>query len=325
MKKIVISSSGGPEVLVEVEAPDPVADTGEVVIDVAAAGVNRADVSQRLGHYPPPPGAPDWPGLEVSGTVSALGPGVEGWNIGDRVCALLPGGGYASRVVARAAHLLRVPAGMDLVEAAALPEAIATVWTNVFDLGALRAGDTLLVHGGSSGIGTTAIQLARAHGAVVAVTAGSEAKLAACAALGAGILIDYTSSDFVERLLAATGGRGADVVLDAIGGDYVARDIAVLAPHGRIVLIGNQSGSPARFEIGHLMQKWGSIHGTTLRARPVGEKDRIMREVAENVWPYVEAGHVVPVVDRRFALSEAAQAHERMESSAHIGKLLLIP
>lgn len=325
MKKIVISSPGGPEVLVEVEAPDPVASPGEVVIDVAAAGVNRADVSQRLGHYPPPPGAPDWPGLEVSGTVSSLGPGVEGWSVGDRVCALLPGGGYASRAVARAAHLLPVPAGMELAAAAALPEAVATVWTNVFDLGALRAGDTLLVHGGSGGIGTTAIQLARAHGATVAVTAGSTGKLAACEVLGAGILIDYTSSDYVERLLAATDGRGADVILDAIGGDYVARDIAALAPHGRIVLIGNQSGSPARFDVGRLMQKWGSIHGTTLRARPTPEKDRIMREVAENVWPYVQAGHVVPVVDRRFPLAEARQAHERMESSAHVGKLLLIP
>lgn len=325
MRKIVISSPGGPDVLVEAEAPDPVPSDGEVAIAVAAAGVNRADVNQRQGHYPPPPGAPDWPGMEVSGTISSVGHGVTGWSVGDRVCTIVPGGGYATRVLARAAQLLPVPPGLDLVDAAGLPEAIATVWSNVFLLGGLRAGGTLLVHGGSSGIGTMAVQLGRALGCTVAVTAGSPAKLAACEALGAEILIDYRESDFVERILAATDGRGVDVILDPIGGDYVARDIAALARHGHICLIGNQSGAVSGFDVGALMRTWGSIHATTLRARPDAEKDEIIRSVLENVWPLVESGQIMPVIDSRFELADARLAHERMESSAHIGKLLLVP
>ena len=325
MRAIVISNVGGPEVLAERELPDPEPGPGEVLIAVAAAGVNRADVIQRQGHYPPPPGAPDWPGLEVSGTIAQLGSGVAGWSVGDRVCALLSGGGYASLAVSPANQLLLVPESVDLVDAAALPEAVATVWSNVFLLGGLRPGETLLVHGGSSGIGTMAIQLARAIGCRVAVTARSAPKLAACERLGADILINYTTEDFVDALERATDGAGANVILDPIGGAYLERNVRALARHGRILLIGNQSGVPATFAIGRLMGKWGSIHASSLRARPTAEKDEIISSVRENVWPLVEARQVLPIVDRRFALADARLAHERLESSAHIGKLLLLP
>lgn len=325
MRAIVIADSGGAGTLAERTLPDPVAAPDEVLIEVAAAGVNRADIAQRNGGYPPPPGAPDWPGLEVSGTIVALGTAVTGWSIGDGVCALLPGGGYASLAVARASQLMPVPRGVSLIDAAALPEAVATVWSNVFLIGGLRAGETLLVHGGSSGIGTMAIQLARAFGCSVAVTAGSARKLAACERFGADILIDYRREDFVERLLSATDGRGADVILDAIGGAYLDRNIEALARHGRLLLIGNQSGEPAAFSIGRLMGKWASIHGTSLRARPQAEKDDIIASVVENVWPLIEARQVLPVIDDRLPLAEAWRAHERLESSVHIGKLLLIP
>jgi len=325
MRAIVISDVGGADVLQERELPDPEPGHGEVLITVAAAGVNRADVVQRQGGYPPPRGAPDWPGLEVSGTIARLGSGVTGWSVGDRVCALLSGGGYASLAVASAHHLLPVPESVDVVDAAALPEAVATVWSNVFLLGGLRAGETLLIHGGSSGIGTMAIQLARAFGCRVAVTAGSAAKLAACERLGADILIDYTTADFVDSLERGTDGTGADVILDPIGGAYLDRNVRALARHGRIMLIGNQSGVPATFAIGRLMGKWGSIHATSLRARTEVEKNEIIASVRENVWPLFAARQVVPIVDRRFALADARLAHERMESSAHIGKLLLLP
>ncbi|HEV7957430.1 MAG TPA: NAD(P)H-quinone oxidoreductase [Marisediminicola sp.] len=325
MRAIVIEGRGGPETLVESELPDPVPADNEVLIKVAAAGVNRADIAQRQGVYPPPAGAPDWPGLEVSGTITALGGGVLDWSIGDEVCALLAGGGYASLAVARRGQLLPVPKGVQLADAAALPEAVATVWSNVFLLGKLRAGDTLLVHGGSSGIGTIAIQLARAFGCRVAVTAGSARKLNACERLGADILIDYRRDDFVERMLAATDGRGADVILDAIGGSYVDRDIRCLARHGRLLLIGNQSGELARFSIGTLLSKCGSIHGTTLRSRPPEEKDDIIESVLENVWPLLEARLVTPVIQERMPLADARRAHELMQASAHIGKLLLLP
>ncbi|MET3768730.1 putative PIG3 family NAD(P)H quinone oxidoreductase [Marisediminicola sp. UYEF4] len=325
MRAIVISAIGGPDVLGERELPDPEPRSGEVLIAVAAAGVNRADMVQRQGYYPPPPGAPDWPGLEVSGTIVRLGSGVAGWKVGDRVCALLAGGGYASLAVASAHQLLSVPESVNLVDAAALPEALATVWSNVFLLGGLRAGETLLIHGGSSGIGTMAIQLARAFGCRVAVTAGSAAKLAACEQLGADILIDYTTEDFVDSIERATDGAGADVILDPIGGAYLDRNVRALARHGRIMLIGNQSGVPAEFAIGRLMARWGSIHATSLRARPEAEKDEIIASVRENVWPLVAARQVVPIVDRRFSLADARLAHERLESSAHIGKLLLLP
>jgi putative PIG3 family NAD(P)H quinone oxidoreductase len=296
-----------------------------VLIEVAAAGVNRADISQRLGHYPSPPGTSPLPGMEVSGTIAALGHGVAGRSIGDRVCALLPSGGYASLVVAEAALLLDVPESMDLVDAAGLPETLATVWSNVFMLAGLRAGETLLVHGGSSGIGTTAIQLARAHGALVATTAGTDEKLAACERLGAEILINYRTEDFVERLLEGTDGRGADVILDAIGGAYLDRNLNALAPRGRLAIIGNQSAARGTVDVRILMSKWLTIHGSTLRARPTEEKAEIMASVRENVWPYVVAGQVVPVIDQRIPFAEAASAHQRLEASEHIGKLLLIP
>jgi putative PIG3 family NAD(P)H quinone oxidoreductase len=325
MQAITIPHPGGPEVLTLAEMADPIAGPGEVLIEVAAAGVNRADIGQRLGIYPSPPGTSPLPGMEVSGTIAALGHGVGEWSIGDRVCALLPSGGYASLAVANAAHVLEVPDAIDLIDAAGLPETIATVWSNVFMLASLRAGETFLVHGGSSGIGTTAIQLARAHGALVATTAGSAEKLAACDHLGAEILINYRTEDFVERILEATDGRGADVILDSIGGAYLDRNLTALAPHGRLAIISNLSAEPGILDIRALMGKWATIYGSTLRARTTKEKSEIMSSVRENVWPLVAAGQVVPVIDRQFPLADAALAHERMEASEHIGKLLLIP
>ncbi|WP_165064385.1 NAD(P)H-quinone oxidoreductase [Marisediminicola senii] len=343
MRVIEITTPGDASVLREREVADPVAGPGQVVIDVAAAGVNRADISQREGRYPPPPGSPDWPGLEVSGTIRSLGDGVAtraadsraagdgatgaypGWAVGDRVCALLGGGGYASQAVANVGQLMPVPAGVDLVDAAALPEAVATVWSNVFMVGRLQPGETLLVHGGSSGVGTMAIQIAAALGSRVAVTAGSARKLDACAALGASILIDYRSDDFVARIADETGGTGVDVILDPIGGEYVARSIQSLNRHGRLVLIGNQSGEAGTLNIGALMGTWGSVHATSLRARPLAEKNEIVRAVIDSVWPLIEAGTVSPVVDEWMPLADARRAHERMERSDHIGKLLLVP
>ncbi|QNE47083.1 NAD(P)H-quinone oxidoreductase [Glaciihabitans sp. INWT7] len=325
MHAITVPSPGGVDALVYTRLPDVVAGTGEVVIEVAAAGVNRADIGQREGNYPPPEGASPLPGMEVSGTIRSLGHGVSGWAVGDRVCALLPGGGYASLAVAAAGQLLPVPDSLDLVDAAGLPEAIATVWSNVFLTAGLRSGETLLVHGGSSGIGTIAIQLARAFGCLVAVTAGSPAKLAACERLGAEILIDYRKTDFAEELSAATGGAGVDVILDSIGGGYLDRNLRSLAPHGRLVNIANLSGEGGDLDFGLMMRRWLSIHGSTLRARSVEEKDEILASVRENVWPLVENGQIVPVIDSRFALADAGSAHERMESSGHIGKLLLLP
>lgn len=325
MRAIVIDRPGGPEVLVERQVPDPTPAAHQVLIRVAAAGVNRADVGQRRGSYPPPAGAPDWPGMEVSGTIAEVGDRVERWSVGDEVCALLPGGGYADLAVAHAAEVLPIPAGVGLVDAAALPETIATVWSNLVMVGRMRSGDSVLIHGGSSGIGTTGIQLARALGCRVLVTAGSAEKLAACAALGADVLIDYRREDFVARVADATDGAGVDLVLDSIGGDYLARDIRCLAPHGRVLVIGNQSGEPATIDTSALMRRWASVHGSTLRARPLEEKADILRSVEENVWPLVESGLVLPVVDSRFRLADAAMAHERMESSLHVGKLLLVP
>lgn len=325
MQAITVPVAGRPDALTATELPDAVAGPGEVLIEVAAAGVNRADIHQRQGRYPSPPGAPQWPGLEVSGVVAGLGAGVTGWSIGDRVCALMAGGGYASLAAVRAEHVLPVPHDLDLVDAAGLPEALATVWSNVVMLGGLSRGQTLLVHGGSSGIGTTAIQIARALGARVAVTAGTAEKLAMCRALGADITIDYHGEDFVDRVTAETDGRGADVILDPIGGLYLDRNIAALAPHGRLILIGNQSGEPGNLSVGRLMAKWASVYGTTLRARPRQEKDEIMRTVRRDAWPLVASGAVRPVIDSRYAFADAAEAHERMESSAHIGKILLLP
>jgi putative PIG3 family NAD(P)H quinone oxidoreductase len=325
MRAITIPTFGAADVLTLAELPDPVPGPGEVLIAVAAAGVNRSDIGQRQGSYPPPAGAPDWPGLEVSGTIAGLGPGVTQWSIADRVCALLPGGGYASLAVAATGQVLPVPENVDLVDAAGLPEVLATVWSNVFLLAGLQAGETLLVHGGSSGIGTAAIQLARAWGCRVAVTAGSPEKLEACRRLGADILINYRHDDFVEAVLAATDGRGADVILDAIGGGYLRRNLTAIARRGRLAIIANQSGTVGELDIRLLMGKWASIFGSTLRARPASEKDEILASLRENVWPLVASRQVVPVIDSRIPLEQAAAAHERLESSGHIGKLLLIP
>lgn len=325
MHAITIPSPGGPDALIFSEIADVAPGHGEVLIEVAGAGVNRADIGQRGGNYPPPAGASPLPGLEVSGTIAASGPGVDGWAVGDRVCALLPSGGYASLAVASASQLLPVPMSLDLVDAAGLPEAIATVWSNVFMTAGLRAGETLLVHGGSSGIGTIAIQLARALGSLVAVTAGSPSKLAACERLGADILIDYRTEDFEERVIDSTDGRGVDVILDSIGGGYLERNLRCLAPHGRLVNIANLSGVPGQLDFGLMMRNWISIHGTTLRARPATEKDAVIASVHENVWPLVTSGQIVPVIDNRYPLADAGRAHERMESSEHIGKLLLLP
>lgn len=307
------------------ELADPVPAEGEVLIDVAAAGVNRADIYQRKGRYSSPAGTPQWPGLEVSGTIAALGPGVSRLAPGDRVCALLGGGGYATKAIAKVGHVLPVPDNVELVDAAALPEAVATVWSNVVMTGKLVAGETLLVHGGSSGIGTMAIQIARELGARVAVTASSNAKLDACRDLGAEILIDYPRQDFVSVVNQATESRGADVILDAIGGEYLERDLACLAPHGRVLFIGTQGGeATGTLDLARLMARWGSVHGSTLRARSDDEKNAIIAEAREHVWPLVESGRVVPVVHQRFALDDVMKAHETMEASSHIGKLVLV-
>ncbi|MGO4752626.1 NAD(P)H-quinone oxidoreductase [Streptomyces sp. 2MCAF27] len=323
MYAITIPEPGGPDALVWAEVPDPVPGEGEVLVDIAAAGVNRADLLQRQGHYPPPPGAPDHPGLECSGRIAALGPGVSGWAVGDEVCALLAGGGYAEKVAVPAGQVLPVPPGLDLVTAAGLPEVAATVWSNVFMLSHLRPGETLLVHGGSSGIGTMAIQLAKAVGARVAVTAGSADKLAACRELGADILIDYHEQDFVEEVRTATGGAGADVILDIVGAKYLARNVAALAINGRLAIIGLQGGAKAELNLGALLSKRGAVMATSLRARPLAEKAAIVAAVREHVWPLVESGRVRPIVDRTIPMREAAEAHRVLEQSGHIGKVLL--
>jgi putative PIG3 family NAD(P)H quinone oxidoreductase len=323
MQAITIPSPGGPDALVLAEVPDPTPAAGEVRIAVAAAGVNRADVMQRMGFYPPPEGASAYPGLEVSGTIDALGEGVTGWAVGDQVCALLTGGGYAERVCVPAAQVLPVPAGVSLRDAAALPEVVATVWSNVFLTANLQPGEVVLVHGGSSGIGTMAIQLAREAGATVAVTAGSAAKLAVCRDLGARILVNYRDEDFVAVVKEATGGAGADVVLDNMGAKYLPRNVEVLATNGRLVVIGLQGGVRGELDLGRLLSKRAAVIATSLRARPPAEKATIVAAVREHVWPLVEAGRVRPVVHAAYPLGGAADAHREMESSAHIGKILL--
>jgi putative PIG3 family NAD(P)H quinone oxidoreductase len=323
MRAITIPEPGDADSLVLDEVPDPEAGPGQVLIDVVAAGVNRADVVQRLGHYAPPPGASDYPGLEVSGRIAALGAGVDGWQVGDEVCALLDGGGYAERVVASAEQLLPVPRGVTLEDAAALPEVTCTVWSNVFLVANIQPGQVLLVHGGSSGIGTMAIQLAKAVGAHVAVTAGSQAKLDACRELGAEHLVNYKEEDFVERVRELTGGHGADVILDNMGAKYLGRNVDVLATNGRLVTIGLMGGRRGELDLGQLLAKRGAVIGTTLRARPATEKAAIVAAVREHVWPLIEAGDVVPVIHSRHPLEHAAEAHREMEASGHIGKILL--
>lgn len=322
MRAVAIREPGGPEVLVPVTVPTPAPGPGEVLIRVAAAGVNRPDVMQRQGMYPPPPGAPDTPGLEVAGTVAALGAGVQGFGAGDSVCALVAGGGYAEYCVAPAPQVLPVPKGLDMIQAAALPETFFTVWSNVFDQAHLRAGETLLVHGGSSGIGTAAIQLARALGAQVFVTAGSAEKCAACTALGARA-INYRDEDFVAVVQELTAGRGVDVVLDMVGGDYVERNLKCLGMEGRHQSIAFQRGHKVSLSLLPVLQKRLRLSGSGLRPRPVAEKGAIAAALREKVWPLLEAGTVCPVIDSTFALDQAGAAHARMDLGAHIGKIVL--
>ena len=322
MTAIGIKAPGGPEMLVPEQRPVPTAGDGEVLIKVAAAGVNRPDVVQRMGHYPPPPGAPDIPGLEIAGEVVALGPNAQRWRAGDRVMALVVGGGYAEYCVAHAAHALPIGT-LSMIEAAAVPETTFTVWHNVFERGALKAGDTLLVHGGSSGIGTTAIQIAKQFGARVIVTAGSEEKCEACRKLGADLAINYKTEDFVAATKAATDGGGADVILDMVGGDYIARNYEAAAVEGRIVQIAFQGSPKATVDFRRLMLKRLHHTGSTLRARSVADKGAIARAVEGNVLPLMSAGKVKPIVFKTFPLIEAAQAHTLMETSQHIGKIVL--
>ncbi len=306
------------------DVPDPVPGEGEVLVEVAASAVNRADILQRQGSYSPPPGASPYPGLECSGRIAALGPGVSGWAVGDEVCALLSGGGYAEKVAVPAGQLLPVPEGLSLRQAAALPEAVCTVWSNVFMVAHLRPEETLLVHGGSSGIGTMAIQLAKALGARVAVTAGTQEKLERCAELGADVLINYREQDFVAEIKQATDGAGADVILDNMGAKYLDRNVQALAVNGRLAIIGMQGGVKGELNIGALLGKRGAISATSLRGRPLGEKAAIVAAVREHVWPLLAAGDVRPIVDRELPMPEAAEAHRLVEASGHIGKVLLV-
>jgi len=323
MRVIEISVAGGPEVLIVGSRPKPVTGAGEVLIEVAAAGVNRPDVMQRKGMYPPPPGASDIPGLEVAGTVVAIGEGVALLAVGDQVCALVTGGGYAEFCIAPEVQCLPVPPGLTMIEAASLPENYFTVWTNVFDRGRLGRGESLLVQGGSSGMGVAAIQIAHALGSRVFATAGSPAKCAACERLGAERAINYRTEDFVEVTKSATGGRGVDVILDMIGGEYVPREIAALAEEGRLVLISTMGGAKAEIDLRAVMGRRLTITGSTLRARSSEFKGGIARSLRANVWPLLESGSVKPVVHATFPLERASEAHRLMESSEHIGKIVL--
>ena len=323
MTAIGIKTPGGPEALAPEERPVPVPGPSEMLVRVRAAGVNRPDVMQRKGQYPPPPGAPDIPGLEIAGEVVSVGGQVSRWKIGDRICALVPGGGYAEYCATDEATALPVPKGFSFVEAAALPETFMTVWHNVFERGALKSGETLLVHGGSSGIGTTAIMLAKAFGAKVITTAGSPEKCEACRKLGADIAIDYNKEDFVTVTKEATGNKGVELILDMIGGDYVDRNFEAAAVEGRIVQIATQKGAKVTADLRRLMLKRLTHTGSTLRARPVADKATIARALQARVWPLLEAGKVRPVIDSIFPFAKASEAHARMETSLHIGKIML--
>jgi len=323
MRAITIPTPGDADALVLDDVPTPEIAADEVLVQMAASGVNRADLMQRQGFYPPPPGASTYPGLEVSGTISVLGGDVTGWAVGDRVCGLLSGGGYAEQVAVPATQLLAVPEGVSLVDAAALPEVVSTVWSNVFMTANLQKGQTVLIHGGSSGIGTMAIQLARAFGARIAVTAGTGEKLEVCRELGAEILINYREQDFVEVLNDATQGGGADVILDNMGAKYLARNISALAVNGRLVIIGLQGGVKAELNINSLLGKCAAVIATSLRSRPPAEKAAIVAAVREHVWPLIESGQVKPVVHRTFPLAQAADAHRELETGTTIGKVLL--
>lgn len=323
MRAVIAAQAGGPEVLTLTDLPDPTPGPGEVVVDVTATSVNRADTLQRQGNYPPPPGASDVLGLECSGRVSAVGPDVSGWQVGDEACALLAGGGYAEKVLVPAGQVMPVPDGVDLVTAGALPEVACTVWSNVFMIAGLQAGETLLVHGGAGGIGTMAIQLAKALGARVITTAGTEEKLELCRSLGADVAVNYREQDFVEEVKAATDGHGADVILDNMGAKYLDRNLSALAVQGRLVIIGMQGGVKGELNIGKLLSKRGAVIATSLRARPVEEKAAICAGVVEHVWPLVADGSVRTVVHATLPLSEAAKAHALMESGDHVGKIVL--
>jgi putative PIG3 family NAD(P)H quinone oxidoreductase len=323
MRAVIAAEAGGPEVLSVSEVPDVEPGPGEIAVAVAATAVKRADTLQRQGFYPPPPGASEIIGLECSGTVAALGEGVEGWAVGDEVCALLAGGGYASRVVVPAGQVMPVPSGVDLVTAAAIPEVAATVWSNVFMVAGLQPGESLLVHGGAGGIGTFAIQLAHRLGARVLTTGGTADKLAACAALGADVTINYRDQDFVEVVKDATDGAGVDVILDNMGAKYLGRNVDALALEGRLVIIGMQGGSKGELDINALLRKRGAVIATSLRSRPVGEKAAICAALVEHVWPLVAEGLVRPIVHGTMPLEDAAAAHALMESGEHMGKIVL--
>jgi putative PIG3 family NAD(P)H quinone oxidoreductase len=335
MWAVTLPTFGGPEALVWQEVGDPSVQPGQVVVDVRAAGLNRADLLQRQGRYPPPPGSSDLPGLECSGVISELGPDVTDptrdavgstaghWQPGEQVCALLAGGGYATRVAVPIGQLLPVPAGVSLVEAAALPEAACTVWSTVFAAAHLQAGETLLVHGGTSGIGTFAIQLARACGIRVLTTAGSPDKCKRAEAIGAAVAINYRSSDFVSAVREDTSGRGVDVILDIVGGDYLARNLDALAPDGRLVVLATQHGRRAELDLGTVMAKRATIYSAGLRARPQPQKAAIVAAVRQHVWPLIESGAIRPVIDSVFAMADASAAHRRLEDGDHVGKVLL--
>lgn len=326
MKAVEIATYGAPEVLRLTERPDPKAGQGELLIRVAASGINRPDVLQRKGMYPVPPGGSDLPGLEVAGTIVEGDPRAltdAGFKAGDRVCALVTGGGYAELCVAPVAQCLPVPAGLGDIEAASLPETFFTVWSNVFDRASLQAGETLLVQGGTSGIGVTAIQMAKAAGAKVIATAGSDEKCAACLSLGADHAINYRTQDFVEEVRRLTDGRGVDVILDMVAGDYVAREIKCMAEDARLVIIAVQGGVAAQFDAGLVLRKRLTISGSTLRPRPVAFKAAIARALRERVWPWIESGRIKPVIHQVFPAGQAALAHALMETNQHIGKLVL--
>jgi NADPH2:quinone reductase len=325
MKAVYIAEPGGPEALQVREVDDPVPGPGEVLIDVVAAGINRADVQQRRGFYPPPPGASEVPGVEVSGRIAGFGPDVvKPFAAGDKVVALLSGGGYAQKVAVPAEQVLRIPEGVDLVTAASLPETAATVYSNLFMTAQLQPGELVLIHGATGGIGTMAVQMAKAFGARVAATAGTEEKASTARAfLGVDIAINYREQDFVEVVREATGGRGADVILDVVGAKYLERNVEALAPYGRLVVIGLQGGAKGELNIGLLLNKRAAVIGTALRPRPVEEKGIIMSAVREHVWPLIADGRIKPLVDRTFPLADVQKAHEYFDSGEHVGKVLL--
>jgi len=323
MRAVVVTESGGPEVLEVQDVPDPEAKPGEVIVRVAATAVNRADLLQRQGNYPPPHGAAPYLGLECSGTIAALGESVAGWNVGDEVCALLAGGGYAELVAVPVGQLMPVPHGTSLVDAAALPETSCTVWSMVFGAGHLQPGERLLVHGGTSGIGTMAIQLAHQRGAVVFATAGTPRKVEFCRELGADVAINYRDEVFEDRVLAETGGQGVDVVLDNMGALYLSRNISSLAVGGRLVVLGLQGGRKGELDLGALLAKRATVLAAGLRSRPLQQKAEIAAETVHAVWPLIESGAVRPIIDRILRIDDAAEAHRLVESSEHIGKVLL--